>query len=307
MDTYYRKTRRPIANLSTSLKRPPQKSAPPPPPSAAKSRSPTKTPVPSSIAKSQTPTKTPASPPRPIARPLFPTKTPSTPPPSIAKPLSPAKTPSTPPPSIAKPLSPTKTPPPPTTGPDSPPQTPPRRICRPAQPPPIKRKRADLPENRKRPLTVRELFKTVHPLQEDKEETQVQSPSKIASGPLKGISTSLLDLIRAKEAKAKESPEQVRQRELLGIAPDIARIVPTVFTAHKRDIMSYDKVVEKCFKALRSNYSTSTIIECLDLMDKVAPEWVTIVQISRGKFMRINKDKYTLPQLMEAIRRYTRI
>lgn len=115
----------------------------------------------------------------------------------------------------------------------------------------------------------------------------------------------MLDYIRAKEAAAKAtSPEEVRRQELLGIAPEIVRIVPTVFTANKKEVMLYDKVVEKCFKGLKSNYTTSTIIECLDLMDKVAPEWVTTVQISRGRFMRINRDKYTIPKLLEAIKRY---
>lgn len=131
------------------------------------------------------------------------------------------------------------------------------------------------------------------------------SPSKIASGPLKGVSTSLLDLIRAKEAKAKcITPEQERRRELLGIAPEVSRIISTVFTAYKKDILPYDKVVEKCFKGLKSNYTTPTIIECLDLLDKIAPEWVSIVDISRGRFMRVNRDKYTKPQLLEAIKNF---
>lgn len=167
-----------------------------------------------------------------------------------------------------------------------------KKLILPATPPATPRKNLDKLEK----------FRQLHKLSPKK--VQPESPSKITSGPLKGISTSLLDLIRAKEAKAKESPEQLRQRELLGIAPEIARIVPTLFTAHKRDIMPHEKVVDKCFKALRSNYSTFTIIECLDLMDKVAPEWVTIVEISRGKFMRLNKDKYTMPQLLQAIKRY---
>ena len=128
---------------------------------------------------------------------------------------------------------------------------------------------------------------------------------KIESGPLRGVSSSLLELIRAKEAEAKKvTPEEQRRRELLGIVPEIVRIVPTVFTANKREVMLYDRVVEKCHKSLKSNYTSSTIIECLDLMDKVAPEWVSVVQISKGKFMRFNKTKYTIAQLLEAIRRY---
>lgn len=128
---------------------------------------------------------------------------------------------------------------------------------------------------------------------------------KIVSGPLKGLSTSLLDIIKAKEAAAAAtSPEIERKRELLGIAPEIVRIVPTIFVASKKEVIPYDRVVDKCHKGLRSNYSSTTIIECLDLLDKVAPEWVTIVTISRGKFMRLNKDKYTKPQLLQAIQRY---
>lgn len=131
------------------------------------------------------------------------------------------------------------------------------------------------------------------------------SPRKITSGPLKGLSTGLLDLIRAKEAASKlMTPEQERTRELLGIAPEVTRIVSTVFTALKRDILPYDKIVEKCYRGLKSNYTTPTIIDCLNMLDKVAPEWVSTVTISKGRFMRINRDKYTLPQLLNTIKQH---
>lgn len=173
------------------------------------------------------------------------------------------------------------------------------RIVRPKQPPPVKKKP---PIGDKRLVLGRELFKSVDPLKE--EDLQV-SPTKITSGPLKGVSTSLLDLIRAKEAAAKATtPEEERKRDLLGIAPEVARIVPTVFTASKREVLPYDRVVDKCFKGLKSNYTSETIVECLELMNKVAPLWISTVQISRGKFMKINRDRYTIPQLLEAIRRY---
>lgn len=179
------------------------------------------------------------------------------------------------------------------------------KLTRPKEPPPLKKK------------PQRSLFKdvvstkTAHPLDLKPDPDKIKKPdtkesdSKITTGPLKGVSTSLLDLIRAKEAAAKEtSPEEERRRELLGIAPEIARIVPTVFTANKKEVMLYDKVIEKCFKGLKSNYTSETIIECLELMDKVAPDWLTTVTISRGKFMRINRDKYNPSQVREAIRRY---
>lgn len=118
------------------------------------------------------------------------------------------------------------------------------------------------------------------------------------------MSTVLLDIIRAKEAASKEDPQVARERELLGIAPQVVRIVGTIFTASKKQVILYDNIVEKCHKGLNANYTTPTIIDCIDLMDKVAPQWVTIVKISRGQFMRFNKDRYTIPQLLEAIKRY---
>uniref|UniRef100_A0A6G1SEK1 DNA replication factor Cdt1 n=1 Tax=Aceria tosichella TaxID=561515 RepID=A0A6G1SEK1_9ACAR len=368
MDTYYRKTRRPIANLSSSLKKPP--------PQVHTSPHITATTTPDSSKTKQTSnTNSTISASAKFLQNLHEK--------DGISPPSPPKTPR------RRHRALFESPPRPTTPSNA-------RLTRPIQPPPVKRKilPEDLKKKRRPALTVRELFRSAHPLEEEKkdeeEETskkddglrspqkekspikqqanissphkqepdiitttitsettvaeslglkklilpatppatprknldklerfrqlhklspkkqheQPESPSKITSGPLKGISTSLLDLIRAKEAKAKETPEQLRQRELLGIAPEIARIVPTLFTAHKREVMSYDKIVDKCYKGLRSNYSTVTIMECLDLMNKVAPEWVTIVEISRGKFMRLNKDKYTLPQLLQAIKRY---
>lgn len=131
------------------------------------------------------------------------------------------------------------------------------------------------------------------------------STDKIKSGPLQGVSTSLLDLIRAKEAAANAiSPEEDRKRDLLGIAPEVVRIVLTVFTASKREVLPYYKIIEKCIKGLKSNYMTPTILDCLTLIDKIVPEWVSVVQISRGKFMRVNKDNYSMPQILEAIKLY---
>lgn len=191
----------------------------------------------------------------------------------------------------------------------SPPTTPKHaKLTRPKEPPPLRRK------------VKRSLYKDVvkpaeihHPLNLNEEEPQTEKEpeakepeTKIASGPLKGVSTSLLDLIRAKEAKAKEtSPEEERQRVLLGtVAPEVARIVPTVFHRHKKEILPYDKVIDKCYAGLNKNYASETIIECLDLMNKVAPEWTSTVTVSRGKYMRLNKNKYNISQLLKAIETY---
>lgn len=175
-------------------------------------------------------------------------------------------------------------------------------------PPEAPRKRRpeppDAPKKRKRPDAFRKLFDTPTKLKLFDE--QKPSEQKIDKGPLKGISTSLLELVRAKEAALKNvSPEQERKRELLGIAPDLARIISTIYTASKRDIILFDKVVDNCCKSLKNNYTSQTIDECITLMaESITPEWISIVTISRGKFMRLDKDKYTMPQLLEVVNKY---
>lgn len=184
-------------------------------------------------------------------------------------------------------------------------------------PPPITKLRAATPDDAriKRPLKPPPIKKKIKTIIKTKpcERTRVVTPepldwsNTVLDGPLKGISTSLLDLVKAKEAAASvKDPEEERRNQLLGIAPEVIRIVSTVFTANKKEVMLYDKVIEKCHKGLKSNYTTETIVDCMNLMDKVAPEWVTTVTISKGKFIRINRGKYTIPQLLEAIRRYER-
>lgn len=204
------------------------------------------------------------------------------------------------------------------------------RISRPAAPPPLKTKAKQVDERKAihrllKPPVNRPLFLDISDEEDhdkhregegDKSEDNINDKvntkkdykaDKVTSGPLKGISTSLLEHIRSKEAAAKAvTPEQERTRRLLGIAPEVVRIVSTIFTANKKEVMPHTKIVEKCFKGLKSNYTTETITECLKMMDKVAPEWTSTVSISRGVFMRINRDKYTIPQLLEAIRRYKR-
>lgn len=205
------------------------------------------------------------------------------------------------------------------------------RLSRPLAPPPVKRKVTpdDVKQVRKRrPMSVKELFHlhdeinhepnnnnclgikpldipTSTPPQTPHKQPQPESPSKIESGPLRGVSTSLLDLIRAKEERAKSiTPEQIRQRELLGISNELVRIVYTIFTANKKETMLYNTIVDKCCKGLKNNYTTNTITECLDLTLKIAPEWITIVEITRGKFMRLNKTQYSLNQMLKAVQRY---
>lgn len=350
MDAYYRKTRRPTAALSNSLKRPPPVAEAKEPADDAGRKDKPKSNATNSIFTITALKTTPQKLDRVAARETS----------AVSSAGSPAKTPSPPP--RPRPTTPTNA-----------------RIARPKLPPPVKRKLVpnEVREAR-RPsrVTPRDLFRSIHPLDKNNEETKAknkrgegkdkindsnnnadndcaqtatttatvdivgsfglkrlnlpatppatpikqqvkrlppepqscpESPSKIAAGPLKGVSTSLLDLIRAKEARAKEiTPELERQRELLSIAPEIARIVPTVFTASKKDFLLYDKVVDKCFKGLNAAYTTETIKASLDLMNKVVPEWVSVVDISKGRFMRYNKDKFTLPQILLAIKKYQR-
>lgn len=143
------------------------------------------------------------------------------------------------------------------------------------------------------------------PLDLKKTTTPPPSPNKIKSGPLKGLSSSILDLIKAKEQRAKsQTPEYKRKTDLLAIAPEVGRTVPRIFITNKKDILPYDIVIDKCFKGLKSNYTTKTITECVDLISTIVPEWVSVVTITRGNFMRFNKDKYTITQIIDAINKY---
>lgn len=185
------------------------------------------------------------------------------------------------------------------------------RLTRPLKPPPIARpvkpRQSRTLTTDREPKTVArrlELFKDDHPQEKEEEQTKrKENDIKISDGPLRGVSTSLLDLIRAKEAAAKEvDPEAVKRQTLLGIAPDVVRIIHTVFTASKREVLPFDRVVEKCVKGLKSNYTSETITDCINILDQVTPEWISTVDISRGKFMRLNRTKYTISQLLSTIK-----
>lgn len=167
------------------------------------------------------------------------------------------------------------------------------------------------PRKRTKPAAFRKLFddqSKISKLDLSPIEACSDSAKKINDGPLKGISTSLLEMVRAKEAASKLlTPQQERNRDLIGIAPELARIIPTVFTASKREVMPYDKIIDNCCKSLKMNYTSKTIDDCVSLMvDSITPDWISVVTITRGKFMRLNKDKYSIPQLLEAIKRYKR-
>lgn len=134
--------------------------------------------------------------------------------------------------------------------------------------------------------------------------TSIKSPTKIQTGPLRGVSSSLLELIRKKQA-AKNTPEVEHKEKLLDAAPRITSAIYHNAPLRAGKILPYEKALENAIKALDSNFTSSFIIEVLELMDKIAPGWLSYVTISRGKYMRMHKDLYSPKAIEKAIKEYT--
>lgn len=131
------------------------------------------------------------------------------------------------------------------------------------------------------------------------------SPSKITAGPLKGISTSLLDLIREKEAQnAILTPEDIHNRELLSTARQLFRVLIKIF-AENRIAIRYDKIITHSVKALKDPSKEALITESLDFILKNFPDWLALIKVKGTQFVQ-QKYRYTLPQLLKAADRYQR-
>lgn len=114
------------------------------------------------------------------------------------------------------------------------------------------------------------------------------SPKKISTGPLKGISCTLLDRIRSKEYEVNNS-EQMRKKELLATLPELSRTIHTFFTSEKKECLPFDKVVNRCVTSSTMSVTATTICESIDLLLEIVPKWISTIKITRGRYMRINR------------------
>ncbi|KAM9345093.1 DNA replication factor Cdt1 [Symphorus nematophorus] len=122
-----------------------------------------------------------------------------------------------------------------------------------------------------------------------------QTPAAQVPTALKGVSQSLLDRIRAKEAQKLQAamtrnPVQEDRLLMMSRLPELARILRTVFVAEKKPALIMEVACNRMVASYRSALSTGEMEKHLRLLAEVANDWLTIHPIRKDFYLKLNKN-----------------
>lgn len=114
--------------------------------------------------------------------------------------------------------------------------------------------------------------------------------------PSSGVSSDLLERIRAKEARnlqaammrSEVDEERIGMLERL---PEMCLIVRGLFLAEKKAALTVDVVVQKLGDSYRTSLSQANLEKHLKLMQATLPDWLTSVKIRKETYLKIDKKK----------------
>ncbi|XP_067308078.1 DNA replication factor Cdt1 isoform X1 [Pseudorasbora parva] len=111
---------------------------------------------------------------------------------------------------------------------------------------------------------------------------------------LKGVSQSLLERIRAKEAQKlhatmTRNPQQEQRLVMMSRLPDLARILRNVFVAEKKPALLMDLTCNRMIASYRSPLSSDEMEKHLRLLAELTPAWLTIHPIRKDLYLKLNK------------------
>ncbi|XP_066510280.1 DNA replication factor Cdt1-like [Hoplias malabaricus] len=120
--------------------------------------------------------------------------------------------------------------------------------------------------------------------------TPTQTPSA-----LKGVSQSLLERIRAKEAQKLQAamtrnPEQEERLVMMGRLPELSRILRNVFVAEKKPALIMEIACNRMIASYRSALSSGEMEKHLRLLVELVPDWLTIHPIRKDFYLKLNKS-----------------
>ncbi|XP_027230891.2 DNA replication factor Cdt1 [Penaeus vannamei] len=156
---------------------------------------------------------------------------------------------------------------------------------------------------------AQDLFSLNHRLEKAVTDAAEQTPAPVAktapslsAAPvntclaLKGVSSSLLEKIRAREA-AKAAREMTRscgenkELEMLSRLPEISRIIRNTFVTEKKAALPWEVVAAKVAASYTSMLGGNEVDSHLELLIKEIPGWCTVHNVRSGRFLKINKNE----------------
>ncbi|XP_072278753.1 DNA replication factor Cdt1 [Pyxicephalus adspersus] len=139
-------------------------------------------------------------------------------------------------------------------------------------------------------------LKTAESSVAEAQQTPKEEPKPAPAPPsaLKGVSQSLLERIRAKEAQKLQAmmtrkPQHEERILMMSRLPELARILRNVFVAEKKPALTVEVVCNRVISSFRSSMSTGEMEKHLSLMTELLPEWLSIHPIRKDTYYKLNK------------------
>ncbi|KAF4098113.1 DNA replication factor Cdt1-like isoform X1 [Onychostoma macrolepis] len=111
---------------------------------------------------------------------------------------------------------------------------------------------------------------------------------------LKGVSQSLLERIRAKEAQKlhttmTRNPQQEERLSTMSRLPELARILRNVFVADKKLALNMELACNCMIASYRSPLSSDEMEKHLRQLAELTPAWLTVHLITKDMHLKLNK------------------
>uniref|UniRef100_A0A8W8KI41 CDT1 Geminin-binding domain-containing protein n=1 Tax=Magallana gigas TaxID=29159 RepID=A0A8W8KI41_MAGGI len=134
-----------------------------------------------------------------------------------------------------------------------------------------------------------------------KENTVKESPSPVESAStkpaaqLQGVPQSLLEKIRAKEAKKQEmsmmrDPSEDKRTLMIRRLPEMMRILRTHFVTEKKPALPMQNIIQKLADSYKTTIRFDDVETHMKLLLDFVPEWLTVVEIKKGKYVKMDRN-----------------
>ncbi|KAM4614258.1 DNA replication factor Cdt1 [Discoglossus pictus] len=121
------------------------------------------------------------------------------------------------------------------------------------------------------------------------------APSVPTSSALKGVSQSLLERIRAKEAQKLQAmmtrkPQQEERLLMMSRLPELARILRNVFVAEKKPALTVELTCNRVIVSYRSSMTPGEMEKHLGLLSELLPDWLSVHPVRKDTYYKLNKS-----------------
>jgi chromatin licensing and DNA replication factor 1 len=149
---------------------------------------------------------------------------------------------------------------------------------------------------------------TVAPVTASKAETPCHSGGIVTSGDLKGLRIDFVEKIRAKEAARiardlTRSPESEKKITMLRQSLPLIRTLRSYFVGEAKTTLPTDSVIRKVIESSSSYISYEEVDERLVCLTKVLPDWIMILKIKKGTYVKLLDRNRKLVDLEKVIQK----